>query len=69
MLFDDQAQVGETPSRKVLLIIIIVQEWKPRWGYQRAGDPKQNWMMEVPANAGVFYIHNSSFYGNISINL
>ncbi|XP_064406159.1 ribosome biogenesis regulatory protein homolog [Halichondria panicea] len=27
------------------------QEWKPRWGYNRVGDTKQNWMMEVPDNA------------------
>jgi regulator of ribosome biosynthesis len=27
------------------------QEWKPRWGYKRIDDPKDEWMIEVPDNA------------------
>ena len=28
------------------------QEWKPRWGYKRVNDPKEDWVLEVPENAG-----------------
>ncbi|KAL5019125.1 hypothetical protein ScPMuIL_004847 [Solemya velum] len=27
------------------------QEWKPKWGYKRANDETQDWMIEVPDNA------------------
>jgi regulator of ribosome biosynthesis len=27
------------------------QEWKPRWGYKRINDPKDQWMVEVPDKA------------------
>ncbi|XP_003382917.1 PREDICTED: ribosome biogenesis regulatory protein homolog [Amphimedon queenslandica] len=27
------------------------QEWKPRWGYKRINDPKEDWLIEVPDNA------------------
>lgn len=29
------------------------QEWKPRYGYKRANDATQDWLLEVPQNAGV----------------
>lgn len=29
------------------------QEWKPRYGYKRGNDESQNWMLEVPQNAGI----------------
>jgi len=28
------------------------QEWKPRYGYKRVNDPKEDWVLEVPQNAG-----------------
>jgi len=28
------------------------QEWKPRYGYKRVNDPKDDWVLEVPQNAG-----------------
>lgn len=30
----------------------VQQEWKPRWGYKRIKDPKDDWLIEVPDNAG-----------------
>ncbi|XP_065899308.1 ribosome biogenesis regulatory protein homolog [Dysidea avara] len=27
------------------------QEWKPRYGYKRVNDPKDDWVLEVPQNA------------------
>ena len=30
------------------------QEWKPRWGYKRVNDPEDDWVLEVPDNAGVY---------------
>jgi len=30
----------------------LVQEWKPRYGYKRANDETQDWLLEVPQNAG-----------------
>lgn len=27
------------------------QEWKPRWGYKRINDSKDDWLIEVPVNA------------------
>ena len=29
-----------------------MQEWKPRWGYKRVKDQKDDWMLEVPESAG-----------------
>ena len=34
------------------LLSLPVQEWKPRWGYKRVDDPKQEWLVELPADAG-----------------
>jgi regulator of ribosome biosynthesis len=28
-------------------------EWKPRWGYKRISDSKEDWLLEVPSNAGM----------------
>ena len=28
------------------------QEWKPRWGYKRANSEKEDWVLEVPNQAG-----------------
>ena len=37
------------------------KEWKPRWGFKRIKDPNDDWMVEVPDNAGKLcflkYIH------------
>jgi len=30
----------------------MFQEWKPRWGYKRAGDDTKDWLIEVPDTAG-----------------
>ena len=30
----------------------LVQEWKPRYGYKRTNDETQDWLLEVPQNAG-----------------
>lgn len=32
------------------------QEWKPRYGYKRVNDPKNDWVLEVPQNAGWFEV-------------
>ena len=29
------------------------QEWKPRYGYKRVDDPKEDWVLEVPQNSGL----------------
>lgn len=29
------------------------QEWKPRYGYKRVNDPKEDWVLEVPQNSGL----------------
>ena len=29
------------------------QKWKPRYGYKRVNDPKEDWVLEVPQNAGL----------------
>jgi regulator of ribosome biosynthesis len=29
-------------------------EWKPRWGYKRISDSKEDWLLEVPSNADPF---------------
>ena len=33
------------------------QEWKPRYGYKRGNDETQDWLLEVPQNAGTFHGH------------
>ena len=33
------------------------QEWKPRYGYKRINDPKDDWVLEVPQNAGVLSVN------------
>ena len=34
-----------------------MQEWKPRYGYKRINDPKEDWVLEVPQNAGSCILH------------
>lgn len=33
-------------------MILIGQEWKPRWGYKRVNDTKDDWLTEIPDKAG-----------------
>ena len=45
---------------------LCMQEWKPRWGYKRVKDQKDDWMLEVPESAGrsagvcVWHLHTST---------
>lgn len=34
---------------------MYLQEWKPRFGYKRGNDETQEWLLEVPQNAGTEY--------------
>lgn len=34
------------------ILTLYFKEWKPKWGYKRANDELQDWMLEVPDNAG-----------------
>ena len=44
-------------------VITYLQEWKPRYGYKRANDESQDWLLEVPQNAGTIG-HNKDFTMN-----
>ena len=36
------------------ICFVVVQEWKPRWGYKRVNDMKDDWLIEVSDKAGDF---------------
>ena len=38
----------------VTIRFVVVQEWKPRWGYKRVNDMKDDWLIEVSDKAGYF---------------
>ena len=54
MVFDEKAQVNLEEKKEKLMgyLQLVTQEWKPRWGYKRIEDPKDDWVLEVPDNAG-----------------
>lgn len=32
-----------------------VNDWRPRYGFKRVKNDKDNWVLEVPDNAGKFH--------------
>ena len=47
----------------VTICFVVVQEWKPRWGYKRVNDRKDDWLIEVSDKAGDFKIY-PLWFGN-----
>ena len=45
----------------VTVLFHLTKEWKPRWGYKRINDIKQDWLIEVPDNAGRLTLGNINF--------
>lgn len=59
MVFDEKAQVKKMSIRWWADIELwTFQEWKPRWGYKRTEDPKDDWVLEVPEDAGEVYLND-----------
>lgn len=46
-------------------ISCVSQEWRPRWGYKRAGDTSKDWAIEVPDTAGACNVLCCCFYEQI----
>ena len=56
-LWDETSQVSYLLQTKIitksfLCCKYLLQTWKPRWGFKRANDKTNEWLIEVPANAG-----------------
>ena len=47
-----------------MICFVVVQEWKPRWGYKRVNDMKDDWVIEVSDKAGDFKIYPLLLFGN-----
>lgn len=45
------------------------QEWRPRWGYKRAGDTSKDWAIEVPDKAGVYNILSCCLYEQFTLSV
>lgn len=37
------------------------QAWLPRWGYNRANDDQNDWVIEVPRNSGMAISRSFSY--------
>lgn len=46
-------------SDEVIIYCNLCQEYLPRYGYKRTKDDTQDWVAEVPANAGISKTENN----------
>lgn len=67
VMIEDEKGGGEKSEVSEVSPCTTTQEWKPRWGYKRAGDPKQEWVVELPADAGEYYNYNQS--GTVGLSM
>jgi regulator of ribosome biosynthesis len=49
-LFAKRKGIKKT-KRSQMVYDEISRKYKPRWGYKRVNDPKDDWLIEVPENA------------------
>ena len=38
-------------------MFLLLQTYKPRWGYKRANDDTKEWVIEVPGNVTLHFTH------------